>query len=86
MLIVVAIALGACGRRGSLEAPPGSTSAASPSSPTAASRLTPGIAGSSARLDPARTDPLSSQVRPGEGEEEPPVPAPDRPFILDAIL
>jgi predicted small lipoprotein YifL len=82
-LAVIVLTLAGCGRRGTLEAPPGAPGAATSQSP--GTRLTPGLVGS-ARQNPADRDPLSPPSRAGVEEDEPPIPAPDRPFILDAIL
>jgi predicted small lipoprotein YifL len=86
LLAVAVLSLAGCGRRGALEAPPGA-SGASASSPAAASRLSPGLTGGSSRQNLADRDPLSPPARRGDAVEDgPPIPAPDRPFILDAIL
>lgn len=83
-LVAITLALPGCGRRGALEAPPDATGA-SASKPQSANRLTPGIGGAS-RQNVANRDPLAPTTRAGDEEDEPPVPAPNRPFILDAIL
>lgn len=86
LIAVIAISLAGCGRRGALEAPPGAPGQAA-SGQNSGNRLTPGIAGGSTRQNAANRDPLAPTSRTSEGdEEEPPIPAPNRPFILDAIL
>lgn len=86
-LIVVALALAGCGRRGSLEAPegaPNSTGAASQASPA---RLTPGLARNTGQQDLSSRDPLTPQPRGAQvDDDEAPIPAPNRPFILDSLL
>lgn len=84
-LVAITLALPGCGRRGALEAP---TDAAGASAPRQQSgnRLTPGIGGATTRQNVANRDPLAPTSRAGEEEDEPPIPAPNRPFILDAIL
>ena len=42
--------------------------------------------GATSRQNVADRDPLAPTSRLGEEADEPPVPAPNRPFILDAIL
>jgi predicted small lipoprotein YifL len=84
-LVAITLALPGCGRRGALEAPPDVTGA-SASKPQSANRLTPGIGGATSRQNVADRDPLAPTSRLGEEADEPPVPAPNRPFILDAIL
>lgn len=81
-LVTISLTLAGCGRRGALEAPPGAAGA-SASKPQGA-RLTPG--GATSRQNLADRDPLAPTSRLGEEEDEPPVSAPNRPFILDAIL
>ncbi|MFN3889968.1 MAG: LPS translocon maturation chaperone LptM [Beijerinckiaceae bacterium] len=83
LLGVIALALAGCGRRGPLEAPPGAPAAASAQNQSP--RLAP--AGVGSRQNIADRDPLSRPPRTGDLEEdEPPIPAPKRPFILDPIL
>ena len=86
-LVAIALTLAGCGRRGSLEAPEGATGAAASTGRRPASRLTPGTARSTARQDPSSRDPLSQTSRGAQiDDDEPPIPAPKRPFILDPIL
>ncbi|MDP2356483.1 MAG: hypothetical protein Q8M31_10550 [Beijerinckiaceae bacterium] len=84
-LMAVAIALPGCGRRGALEAPPDAASA-NALKQQSTNRLTPGIGAAPSRQNAADRDPLAPTSRNGAEEDEPPVPAPNRPFILDAIL
>ncbi len=84
-LVAITFALPGCGRRGALEAPP-DASGASASKPQSATRLTPSVGGATSRQNLADRDPLAPASRLGQEEDEPPVPAPNRPFILDAIL
>ncbi len=84
-LLAITLALPGCGRRGALEAP-SNAAGASASKPQSANRLTPGIGSATSRQDAATRDPLAPSSRLGEEEDEPPVPAPNRPFVLDAIL
>lgn len=81
---VIALALAGCGRRGSLEAPPGAPGASS--AQTSGPRLTPALGGSPSRQNAADRDPLAQPSRGETEEDEPPIPAPNRPFVLDAIL
>lgn len=86
IVVAIALALTGCGRRGALEAPPGA-SGQSATDQSSATRLAPGIGGTVPRQSAADRDPLSQPSRSGEFEEdEAPIQAPDRPFILDAIL
>lgn len=83
---VIALTLTGCGRRGTLEPPPGAPGQ-SATSQSSASRLTPGLVSGASRQNAADRDPLSQPPRSGDLEDdEPAIPAPNRPFILDAIL
>jgi predicted small lipoprotein YifL len=86
LVAVIALTVAGCGRRGALEAPPGAPGQTA-SGQNSGNRLTPGIASGSSRQSAANRDPLAPTSRTSDGEEEePPIPAPNRPFILDAIL
>lgn len=85
LLAVIALTLAGCGRRGALEAPPGAPGQTA-SGQKPGNRLSPVAAGTS-RQSAADRDPLAPTSRSSDGEDdEPPIPAPNRPFILDAIL
>ncbi|MBX9758484.1 MAG: lipoprotein [Beijerinckiaceae bacterium] len=84
-LTLIALGLSGCGRRGSLEAP--ESAGAGAVSQTSANRLSPTPARSSARQDASSRDPLSQTGRGAQiDDDEAPIPAPNRPFILDSIL
>lgn len=84
-LTLIALGLSGCGRRGQLEAPEGAR--ASGATQTSANRLNPVPARSSTRQDPTNRDPLSQTGRGAQvDDDEPPITAPNRPFILDSIL
>jgi predicted small lipoprotein YifL len=83
-LLAAALTLAGCGRRGALEPPPGAPGASAQGS---GSRLAPSPVGNPARQSAANRDPLSQPTRTGDVEEdEAPIPAPNRPFILDSLL
>ena len=85
LLAVIALTLAGCGRRGALEAPPGAPGQTA-NGQSSGNRLSP-VASGTSRQSAADRDPLAPTSRiSGGDEEEAPIPAPNRPFILDAIL